>query len=167
MRPDGPPEFRTADLCDAFGQAVEVARPGLRDFGGVSTFCGRIATVRVLEDNALVRATLEEGGGGRVLVVDGQGSTRCALVGDVLAQLAADHGWTGIVVNGCVRDSEVLAAIPIGVKALATSPRRGGKTDAGARDLPVEFAGITFRPGQFLYADADGLLVAETDLLHP
>ena len=167
MPADVPPVIHTADLCDEFGDVVQVAAPGLRDFGGVGAFQGAIATLRVLEDNGLVRAAFEEEGAGRVLVVDGQGSTRCALVGDVMAQLAADHGWSGIVVNGCVRDSLALATVPIGIKALATSPRRPGKTGAGERDLPVQFAGVTFRPGGFLYADADGILVAENGLIRP
>jgi regulator of ribonuclease activity A len=164
-RPDGPLSFRTADLCDAFSEALQVAGPWLRDFGAARAFRGPIATVSVLEDNALVRAALEEEGLGRVLVVDGGGSTRCALVGDRLAAMAAERGWAGIVVNGCVRDSLALATVPIGIKALATSPRRPGKSGTGARDVPVEFAGVTFRPGHFLYADQDGIVVAEGDLL--
>jgi regulator of ribonuclease activity A len=162
---DSPGAIRTADLCDEFGSVVQVVTPELRDFGGVRAFHGAVATVRVLEDNGLVRSAFEEGGAGRVLVVDGQGSLRCALVGDVMAQLAADHGWSGVVVNGCVRDSQALAVVPVGIKALATSPRRPAKTGAGTRDVAVEFAGVIFHPGAYLYADVDGVVVAESRLV--
>jgi regulator of ribonuclease activity A len=151
---------KTTDLCDRHGDEVAVAAPGLRGFGARAVFGGEIATVRVLEDNAPVRQLLSEPGWGRVLVVDGGGSLRCALVGDQLAALGAASGWSGVIVNGCVRDSADLAGIPFGVVALACHPRRGGKTGAGERDLPVTFAGVTFTPGHYAYADADGVIVA-------
>ncbi len=152
--------FTTADLCDAFGGEVEVAAPLLRDYGGVAAFYGPITTVEVTEDNTSVRQVLEQPGERRVLVVDGGASTRCALVGDRLAQLAVDNGWAGIVVNGCIRDSAALAAMPIGVKALAAMPRKSEKRGPGRHDVPVSFAGVTFTPDHYLYADADGILVA-------
>lgn len=130
-----------------------------RDFGGQTTFFGPIATVKVHEDNALVRQALEEPGRGRVLVVDGGGSLRCALVGDRLAALALDNGWTGIIVNGCIRDSAAIAEIAVGVKALATHPQKSIKRGEGVRDLAVTFAGVTFTPGQVVYADADGVVI--------
>jgi regulator of ribonuclease activity A len=157
--------FTTADLCDEFGSLVRVAAPVLRDYGGTASFHGQIATLRVLEDNVLVRETLETDGRGRVLVVDGGGSTRCALVGDKLAQLAHERGWSGIVVNGCIRDSGEISRVPIGVRALHAVPRRSGKEGVGDRDVPVSFAGIKFDPGDYLYADVDGILVAERNLL--
>lgn len=158
------PAFKTTDLCDAHGDELLVLEPLFRDFGGNPAFAGPISTVKVLDDNALVRQALEEPGKGRVLVVDGAGSLRCALVGDILAGLGQRNGWAGVVVYGCVRDSAELARIAIGVKALATHPRRSVKRGEGQRDIPVSFAGATLLPGQFLYADADGIVVAERDL---
>jgi regulator of ribonuclease activity A len=157
--------FSTADLCDAFGDAVQTAAPLFREFGAAASFAGPIATVQVLDDNALVRAALEGAGGGRVLVVDGGGSTRCALVGGRLAQLAQANGWVGLVVNGCVRDSSQIAGLAVGVRALAAVPRKSGKAGTGQRDVAVAFAGVTFTPGHWLYADGDGIVVAARDLL--
>lgn len=157
--------FQTADLCDAFGDQVEVAAPILRDFGGVVAFWGPIATVDCAEDNTSVRAMLEQPGLGRVLVVDSKGSLRCALVGDQMGQLAIDNGWAGIVIHGCVRDTVTLAQMPIGVKALASNPRRSDKRVDGLVDVDVTFAGVTFKPGQYLYADADGVIVSAQALL--
>ena len=157
--------FTTPDLCDEFGAEVRIAQPGFRDFGGVQRFWGVIETVRVQDDNALVREVLSGEGRGRVLVVDGGGSLRCALLGGQLANLAHRNGWSGVVVNGCIRDSDEIGALPLGVKALERSPRRGGKTGAGDRSVAVSFAGISLRPGDYLYADEDGLIVAERDLL--
>jgi regulator of ribonuclease activity A len=154
----------TPDLCDRFGDRVQVAEPRFRDYGGSVAFAGAIETLRVFEDNALVRQLLETAGRGRVLVVDGGGSLRCALVGGNLAALAAENGWRGIVVHGAVRDSAELAAASTGIKALALSPRKSGKSGAGERGVAVSFAGVTFTPGHFLWADADGVVVAERDL---
>lgn len=155
---------KTADLCDRHDTDVQVAVPLLRDFGGTRSFAGPIATVRVHDDNTLVRRALEEPGNGRVLVVDGGGSTRCALVGDRLAGLAATNGWAGVVVHGCIRDVDAIASIPVGVKALASTPRRSGKTGGGEAGGVVEFAGVRFAPGHYLYADADGIVVADRQL---
>jgi regulator of ribonuclease activity A len=155
--------YKTTDLSDEYPHEVQVAAPLLRDFGGVTAFHGPIATVQVQDDNTSVRALLETPGAGRVLVVDGGGSTRCALVGDRLAQLGHDHGWAGIVVHGCVRDVADLRAIPIGIKALAPMPRRSEKRGPGVLATPVTFAGVTFTPGHWLYADEDGIVVT----VHP
>ena len=157
--------FKTADLCDEFERSVWIAEPLFRDYGGAASFYGMMATVKVFEDNVLVRETLETDGQRRVLVVDGEGSTRCALVGDRLAQIAHDNGWRGIVENGCIRDSNEISGIPVGMKALHTAPRKSNKEGVGERDVPVHFAGITFAPGHHLYADRDGIIVADRDLL--
>ena len=154
----------TADLCDEFGDEVHVAHPIFRDWGGVERFAGPISTLRVHEDNALVRQALETDGRGRVLVVDGGGSLRTALVGGNLAALAHKNGWAGIVVHGCIRDAAELAATQVGIKALAAVPRRSAKDGAGARDVEVTFAGVTFVPGHWLYADRDGVVVADRRL---
>jgi regulator of ribonuclease activity A len=158
-------DFATADLYDAFEDEVRVAAPIFRDFGGHTAFAGAIATVKVFEDNVLLRRALEAPGLGRVLVVDGGGSLRSALVGDRVAALARDSGWAGLIVWGCIRDSRAIAAIPVGLKALATNPRRSPKHGAGQVDIPVSFAGVTFHPGEFVYADEDGLLVAPRALV--
>jgi regulator of ribonuclease activity A len=147
-----------------------VAEPLLRDYGGNTSFYGSLATVKVFEDNVLVREALETDGQGRALVVDGGGSTRCALtrcalVGDRLAQLAYENGWTGIVVDGCIRDSEEISRIPVGVKACHAVPKKSAKRGIGERDVPVRFAGLTFTPGHYLYADPDGIVVTDRDLL--
>lgn len=154
----------TTDLCDAHPADVRVAEPLFRDFGGLSAFAGPIATLDVFEDNSLVRTALEEQGEGRVLVIDGRGSLRCALLGGNLAALAEEHGWSGVVVFGAVRDSRELAAAKIGVKALAAHPKKSEKKGAGRRDVPVTFAGITFTPGEWLYADEDGVIVSSKRL---
>ncbi len=152
--------FTTADLCDEHPEATTVVEPIFRDFGRVTAFAGPIATVQVKEDNTSVRALLETPGNGRVLVVDGGGSLRCALVGDQLAKLAIDNGWAGIVVYGCIRDAATLAQMPLGVKALATLPRRSEKRSSGQVGIPVTFAGVTFTRAMSLYADTDGIVVA-------
>lgn len=157
--------FATADLFDEHGEKLQVALPMFNDYGGKKIFHGSIVTVKVHEDNSLVRAALEENGENKVLVVDGGESMRCALVGDMLVQLGKDNGWSGIIVSGCIRDSAVIATIDIGVKALGTNPRKSVKKGAGDRDVPVTFAGVTFKPGNYLYADHDGVLISPEKLL--
>ncbi len=120
--------------------------------------------MRCFEANPLVRAALEEDGAGRVLVVDGGGSLRCALLGDNIAAMAADHGWAGIIIHGCIRDSADIARMPLGVKALATHPLKSGKRDRGLAGVPLRFGGVTVRPGDWVYADGDGVLVSPTEL---
>ena len=152
--------FATTDLSDAHPEA-QVAEPMFGDFGGKPSFFGQIVTVKVFEDNTMVRALLDERGNGQVLVVDGGGSARCALVGGNLGQLGVDNGWAGIVVNGFVRDSLELAEQDIGIKALGTHPRKSEKgLHSGQADRTVSFAGITIKPGDWLYADADGIVVS-------
>ena len=154
----------TADLCDEFGAEVRVAEPLFRDWGGVERFAGPIATLKVFEDNALVRQALEHPGEGRVLVVDGGGSLRTALVGGNLAARAHRNGWSGVVVFGGIRDAAELAATPVGVKALQAVPRKSAKDGSGERGIAVTFAGVTFAPGAWLYADRDGIVVADRKL---
>lgn len=156
--------YKTTDLCDEFSDRLRIASPIFQDYGGKRLFNGPVSTVKVFEDNSLVRAALEEPGEGRVLVVDGGGSLRCALMGDQLALLGQQNGWAGIVVYGCIRDSADIAQLAIGVKALNTHPLKSVKRGIGERDVPVTFAGVTIRPGEYLYADEDGIVVAETAL---
>ena len=154
----------TTDLSDAHPDA-QVCEPLFRDFGGKKAFHGPIKTLKIFEDNALLRATLETPGEGRVLVVDAGGSLRCAVLGGNLGALAVRNNWAGLVVYGCVRDSEELAAQAVGVRALATHPRKSEKGLHSAHaDRAVSFAGVTFRPGAWLYADADGIVVSEKPL---
>ncbi|MDX1594351.1 MAG: ribonuclease E activity regulator RraA [Gammaproteobacteria bacterium] len=156
--------YLTADLYDEHGDALQVAAPLFRDFGGRHAFHGRVVTLKVHEDNSLVRETLGESGDGRVLVVDGGGSLRCALLGDNLARMAAANGWSGVVIHGCIRDSVEIARLPVGVKALATHPAKSRKRGEGQRDVVVRFADVAFAPGSYLYADEDGLVVADEAL---
>lgn len=156
--------FATADLYDEHGDDVQVALPMFRDYGNTLRFHGRISTLKVHEDNTLVRSALEEEGEGRVLVVDGGGSLRCALLGDMLAKLGQDNAWAGIIIYGCIRDSAVIATMDIGVKALDTNPKKSVKKGEGDRDITIEFAGIRFEPGNYIYADEDGILLANETL---
>lgn len=153
-------DFLTTDLCDANEGKVRVVAPLFRSYGGRGAFHGPIATLKLFEDNGLVRKTLEQPGAGRVLVIDGGGSLRCALVGDQLAALAVKNGWSGIVVYGCIRDSRAIGAMDIGVFALATHPQKTVKKNQGDADVPVIFGGVTFTPGDWLYGDEDGVIVA-------
>lgn len=152
--------YATTDLCDAHSDRLQIAEPLLRSFGGREAFHGPITTVKVFEDNVLVREALEAPGEGRVLVVDGGGSLRCALLGDRLAAMAADQGWAGVVIHGCVRDTAELAELPLGIKAIAPHPLKSFKRGEGQRDVPVGFLGVRFEPGHHLYADRDGLVVS-------
>ena len=148
----------TSDLFDEHPGAAS-CETQFRQFGGVRSYSGPIATVRCHEDNVLLRRRVEEPGEGRVLVVDGGGSFRCALLGDNIAGIAVANGWAGVVVNGCVRDVTALAELPIGIKALGTNPRPSGKDGAGEIDIPVSFGGAEFTPGAVLHADDDGVIV--------
>lgn len=157
----------TTDLCDHFGDAVAVAEPIFRDFGGVARFSGPVRTVRCHEDNSRVREALGGPGEGAVLVVDGGGSLRCALLGDLLAGMAVTNGWAGVIVHGCVRDTAELRGMALGVRALAAHPRKSYKRGEGERDVVVRFARVEIRPGDWIYADEDGLVVARERLELP
>lgn len=154
----------TADLYDEYGEDLQIARPMFNDYGGNKQFSGPASTVKVFEDNSLVRAALEEPGEGKVLVVDGAASLRCALLGDMLAELGVKNGWVGVIVNSCIRDSVMIGKMAIGVKALNTNPRKSVKKGVGERDVTVAFADITIKPGDYIYADEDGFVVANNKL---
>lgn len=155
----------TADLCDEHADQLQIVQPIFRSFGGWPQFGGRIFTVQVFKDNVLVRRQLETAVTDAVLVIDGGRSLECALVGDKLAGLAVQNGWKGIVVNGCIRDAAAMAALPIGIRALNTHPLKSGKRGLGQENLPMTFAGATFRPGEYLYADEDGIVVSPVKLI--
>ncbi len=153
----------TCDLCDAhkagIGRTLFVLPPVFTEYGGLTHFRGVVSTVKCFEDNSLVKSALDEPGDGRVLVVDGGGSVRRALVGGNVAAAAARNGWAGIVVDGAVRDSAELAATPIGIRALALLPLPTDKRNVGERDVPVQVQGVWIRPGDTVCADADGMVV--------
>ena len=149
----------TADLVDEIGPEVRSCDLQFRDLGGRVEFCGQIATVRCHQDNALLKSVLGEPGEGRVLVIDGGGSLHTALVGDIIAELGRSNGWAGVIVNGAIRDSAVIAGMDFGCKALGTNPRKSTKTGAGERDVTVGFGGVDFVPGETVYADSDGIVV--------
>ena len=156
-------DFATCDLCDAHmadvGKTFFVLPPVFRDLGGVPRFSGIVATVKCHDDNSMVKAALDEPGNGRVLVVDGGGSVRRALVGGNVAAAAAKNGWAGVVVDGAVRDVAELAAANVGIRALALIPIPTAKRGVGERDVPVQIQGVWVRPGDRLYADADGMVL--------
>ena len=152
------------DICDQYIDDISVFDPVFRDFGGKRRFCGEIVTIKCFEDNSLLAETVRQPGQGRVIVVDGGGSLRRALLGDLLAAAAVENGWEGLVVHGCVRDVEILATLDLGVKALAPCPVRTDKRGDGQRDVPLRFAGAQMEPGHYLYADANGVIVAKQKL---
>jgi len=159
--------YITPDLCDAYPDLVQVVEPMFSNFGGRDSFGGEIVTVKCFEDNSRVKELAELDGSGKVMVVDGGGSLRCALLGDMIAERAAHNGWQGVVIYGCVRDVDMLAQTDLGVQALASHPLRSNRRGAGDLDLAVTFAGITFRPGEFVYADNNGIIVSPSPLEMP
>ena len=157
----GPAPEATADLVDLYGDQLSSVALPFRSFGEKVRFSGQVVTVKCFEDNALLKRKLaeEESPQGKVLVVDGGGSHRSALVGDVIAGIAVDRGWAGLVIHGVVRDSLALSSLPIGIKALGTNPAKSSKTGAGQADIPVNIAGVIFHPGSTVYCDEDGIVV--------
>ncbi len=151
--------WSTCDLADEHGDEARVVVAELRHFGGLRRFSGQAATVRCVDDNSMVREQIESMGNERVLVVDGGGSLRTALIGDTLAEIALANGWAGIILDACVRDTTALATIELGVMALGTSPRRSAKRREGVVDVPVELGGVVVSPGDRVYADEDGIVV--------
>lgn len=162
--------FATTDLCDDHPQLLDDGRltvlaPVFRHFGQRVNFFGRVTTLKVFEDNALVRSTLETPGNGNVLVIDGGSSMRRALVGGQLALLAQDNGWAGMIVDGCVRDSDEINGCEIGVRALGVHPQKSAKKGAGERNVRVLISGVPVSPGDWVYADGDGVLIAQQKLI--
>ena len=149
----------TADLCDDHGDRVQVCEPTFHAFGGRRAFHGPISTVRCFEDNSRVKEAVESPGAGRVLVVDGGGSRRRALLGDKLGLAAVSNGWAGVIIHGCIRDSAELGRMDLGIRALGTMPLRSEKRGEGRREVAVRLQGVTVRPGEWIVADADGVIV--------
>jgi regulator of ribonuclease activity A len=161
--------FSTCDFCDEHklddSGSFQVLPPVFHDFGGLVAFSGVISTVKCYEDNSLVKVAVDSPGNGRVLVIDGGASLRCALVGGNLAATASRNGWAGLLVNGCVRDVAELKASPIGIRALALMPLPTEKRNQGLRDVAVRIQGVLVHPGEWLYADADGIVISASSLL--
>jgi regulator of ribonuclease activity A len=156
--------YSIPDLCDDFINELQVLEPLFSEYGDKEKFSGEIVTIKCFEDNSLVKKTLGTDGTGKVMVVDGGGSLRRALLGDMLAAMAVDNGWQGLVINGCVRDVEILKTIKLGVRALNCHPVRSEKRNEGQLNAPVAFAGANIEPGQYLYADENGIVVAKMKL---
>lgn len=155
----------TADLVDVYGDRLDSISLQFRRFGRTNRFAGPVVTVKCREDNALLKRTLADHDDpvGRVLVIDGGGSLRTALVGDLIAGIAVERGWAGLIVNGAIRDSVAIDALPIGIKALGTNPRKSGKTGAGQVDVAVVIDGVIIRPGQVVHSDEDGVVILPND----
>ena len=158
-------EIITPDLCDEYPDLVQVLAPMLQNFGGLDSFGGEIVTVKCFEDNSIVKEQVGLPGQGRVMVVDGGGSMRNALLGDMLAEKAAENGWEGLIIYGCIRDVDVIRKTQLGVQAISTHPRKTEKRGLGDLNIPVTFGGITFVPGQYVYADNNGVIIAPTKLI--
>lgn len=171
------PSFATCDLCDAYKNDTsgdfQVMPPVFRDFGAVRKFCGPVVTVKCFEDNSLVKAALDGPGFeetpagriGKVLVVDGGGSLRRALLGGNLGVAAVKNGWAGVVIDGCVRDVAELAALAVGIRALASMPLPTAKREEGQKEIALQVQGIWVRPGDWLYADEDGMVLSARRLI--
>lgn len=158
-------KISTPDLCDAFEDEVQVVEPIFANFGGIENFGGEVATVKCFEDNSLVKEILGTPGEGRVLVVDGGGSLRRALLGDMIAASAVKNGWAGVVIYGAIRDCDEIAEMALGVQALGTIPLKTEKRGLGDRDVTVRFAGTTIKSGDFLYADNNGIIISARKLI--
>ena len=155
--------MKTADLVDAYGDQTNFCNLPFIKLGKKKSYHGPIATVKCFEDNALLKVELQKPGNGRVMVVDGGASTRCALLGDQIAFILQSNGWAGIVINGSVRDSAEINAMDVGVFCLATTPKKSSKDGFGHADLSICFGGVEFRPNHYIYCDGDGVLVSDTD----
>ena len=147
------------EICDLYANRVKVLELTLSNFGAKQTFYGQIVTLKAFEDNSRVREQVALDGRGKVLVVDSGGSMRHAMLGDMLAKKAAQNGWNGIVINGCIRYVNAMQGIALGVKALGAHPLKTNKHGLGDINVPIRFGGVTFRPGEYLYADNNGVLV--------
>jgi regulator of ribonuclease activity A len=160
-------EYSTPDLSDQYPSLVRAAEPVFRDFGGRRSFGGEIVTVRCFEDNSLVKDNAGKPGRGKVMVVDGGGSVRKALLGDLIAETALKNGWEGLIIFGAVRDVDAIAGLGLGVKALASIPLKTERKGLGDLNVPVTFAGVTFSPGEYVYADSTGIIVSAEPLIMP
>ncbi|OBT16399.1 ribonuclease E activity regulator RraA [Vibrio sp. UCD-FRSSP16_10] len=157
-------EYNTSALCDVYLDQVDVVEPMFSNFGGRASFAGQVTTIKCFEDNGLIRSVLEQDGQGRVLLIDGGGSLRRALIDAEIASIAEDNEWEGIVVYGSVREVDELEDMNIGIQALASIPVGASQTDIGETDVPVNFGGVSFLPEDYLYADNTGIILSQEPL---
>ncbi len=157
--------FSTPDICDAYPHMVRVVEPLFKNYGGKRSFWGQIVTIKCFEDNSKVKELSSTNGKGKVMVVDGGGSLRRSLLGDNVAREAMENGWSGFVIYGCIRDVDVIQTMDIGVKALNTIPVKTEKRGIGDIDIPIQFGGVTFLPGEYIYADSNGIIVSSKNLI--
>ncbi len=157
-------KISTPDICDEHEQDVRVLDTIFNNYGGQDSFSGQAVTIKCFEDNSVVKKLVDTPGNGRVIVMDGGGSLRRAILGDMLAEKAQDNGWAGLVIYGCIRDCDEIATLNLGVKALNTHPVKTEKRGLGDLDIPVTFAGQTIKPGDWVYADNNGIVVSDKEL---
>jgi len=160
-------QYVTPDLCDEYPELIQVVEPMFNNYGGRESFGGEIVTLKAFEDNSKVRELVATDGKGKVMVVDGGGSLRRAMLGDMLAEKAAQNGWEGIIIYGCIRDVDVIMETELGVQALATNPLKTDKKGLGELNVEVKFGGVVFVPGQYVYADNNGVIVSPEPLSMP
>ncbi|OOF14940.1 ribonuclease E activity regulator RraA [Salinivibrio proteolyticus] len=153
-------EYNTSELCDMYLDQVDVVEPMFSSYGGRSAFGGQITTVKCFEDNGLIRELAEQDGQQRIMLIDGGGSLRRALIDGEIAQLAADNDWAGMIVYGCVRDVDTIDELDIGIQALASIPVGADEQGTGETDVPVNFGGVTFLPDDHVYADTTGVILS-------
>ncbi|HCH01224.1 MAG TPA: ribonuclease E activity regulator RraA [Vibrio sp.] len=157
-------EYNTSALCDIYQDQVDVVEPMFSNFGGLTSFAGQLTTVKCFEDNGIIRSILQEDGTGRVLLIDGGGSLRRALIDAEIAALAEENDWEGLVVYGCVREIDDLEEMEIGIQAIAAIPVGATQNNIGEVDVPVNFGGVTFLPEDHLYADNTGVIISQEPL---
>ena len=157
-------KFKTADICDIYSDDLVIMHQQFKSYGKIDSFCGQISTIKCFNDNSKVREAVNSDGCNKVLVVDGNASTDCALLGDMLAEAAFKNNWSGIIINGCIRDSDVISEIKIGVFALSTIPVKSVKKDIGDTDIEISFMNTKFIPGDYIYADLDGIIISKKEL---
>ncbi|MCB1662991.1 MAG: ribonuclease E activity regulator RraA [Pseudomonadales bacterium] len=160
-------DYITPDLCDAYPDLVRVLEPMVHNFGGRDSFGGEIVTIKCFEDNSRVKELAGKNGKGKVMVVDGGASLRRALLGDMIAENAVKNGWEGIIINGCIRDVDAIASMDLGVQALAAIPLKTDRRGIGDLNVPISFGGVTFNPGEYVYADNNGVVVSAQPLQMP
>lgn len=160
-------KYITPDLCDEYPELVQVVEPMFSNFGGRDSFGGEIVTVKCFEDNSKVKQLVATPGHGKVMVVDGGASMRNALLGDMLAEKAVKNGWEGLIIYGCIRDVDAIMELDLGVQALGTVPLKTEKRDIGDVNIEVKFGGVTFKPGHYVYADNNGVIVSPQELKMP
>lgn len=157
-------KYLTPELCDKYPDLVRVVEPIFKNYGGKSSFGGQIVTIKCHEDNSVVKETAGTAGNGKIIVVDGGGSLRRALLGDLIAENAVQNGWEGFIIYGCIRDVDSISTMNLGVKALNTNPLKTEKKGIGDLNIPVSFGGVTFKPGEYVYADSNGIIVSSKPL---